>query len=195
MTKHAYLSTTLISDKGTAFMSHVIKEVAGVIGITIKHASTEHARTVGLLERSDTSIKQTLKIETGERKSLWHKYVNIAVLIYNIFYRISSGCEPIRDFHGRFPYIILVLKSEIAPQQQLFPNSQIAQDVLDQAEMIHQDVRKIARQAYIKYKAYYDKMANASELKEADYAYVLQLKPDHLGSKTLFTEVDWPVHY
>ena len=29
MTRHAYLPTTLISDKGTAFMSHVIKEVAG----------------------------------------------------------------------------------------------------------------------------------------------------------------------
>ena len=29
MTKHAYLPTTLISDEGTAFMSHKIKEVAG----------------------------------------------------------------------------------------------------------------------------------------------------------------------
>ena len=28
ITKHAYLPTTLISDKGTAFTSHVIKEVA-----------------------------------------------------------------------------------------------------------------------------------------------------------------------
>ena len=35
MAKHAYLPTTLISDKGTAFMSHVIKEVAGVLGITL----------------------------------------------------------------------------------------------------------------------------------------------------------------
>ena len=50
MTKHAYLPTTLISDKGTAFMSHVIKEAAGVLGITLKHATTEHAQTVGLLE-------------------------------------------------------------------------------------------------------------------------------------------------
>ena len=42
MTKHAYLPTTLISDKGTAFTSHVIKEVAGVLGITLKHATTKH---------------------------------------------------------------------------------------------------------------------------------------------------------
>ena len=66
MTKHAYLPTTLISDKCTAFMSHVIKEVAGVLGSTLKHGTTKHARTIGLLERSHASIKQALKIEKGE---------------------------------------------------------------------------------------------------------------------------------
>ena len=83
MTKHAYFSTTLISDKGKAFIAHVFKELAGILGITLKHATTKHAQTLGLLERSYASIKQTLKIETGEQRSLWHKYVNIAVLIYN----------------------------------------------------------------------------------------------------------------
>ena len=65
MTKHAYLPRTLILDKGTAFMSHVIKEVAGVLGITLKHATTKHARTIELLEQSHASIKQALKIETS----------------------------------------------------------------------------------------------------------------------------------
>ena len=50
MTKHAYLPTTLISDKDTVIMSHVIKEVAGVLGITLKHATTKHAQTIGLFE-------------------------------------------------------------------------------------------------------------------------------------------------
>ena len=49
MTKHAYLPTTLMSDKGTAFMSQVIKEVTNVLGITLKHATTKHAQTNGLL--------------------------------------------------------------------------------------------------------------------------------------------------
>ena len=80
MTKHAYLPTTLILDKGTAFMSQVIKEVTGVLSITLKHATTKHAQTIGLLKRSHASIKQALKIKTGERRSLWHKRINIAVL-------------------------------------------------------------------------------------------------------------------
>ena len=191
MTKHAYLPTTLISDKGTAFMSHVIKEVAGVLGITLKHATTKHAQTIGLLERSHMSIKQALKIETGERRSFWHKYVSIAVLHYNTSHHKSIGCEPSPVFHGRISYNILDLKLEIRPQQQPIPTSQIAQDVLDQTEMIHQDVRKIAMQAYIKYKAHYDKKANASKLKEADYVYVLQPKADHQGSIIPFTEFRW----
>ena len=168
MTKHAYLPTTLISDKGTAFITHVIKEVAGVLGITLKHATTKHAQTIGLLERSHMSIKQALKIETSEWRSFWHKYVSIAVLHYNTSYHKSIGCEPSRVFHGRIPNNILDLKLGIRPQQQPISTSQIAQDVLDQTEMIHQDVRKNTMQAYIKYKAYYDKKANASNFKEAD---------------------------
>ena len=100
-TKHAYLPTTLISDNGTDFMSHVNKEVAIVLGSNLKHATTKHAQTVGLLERSHASIKQALKIETGERRSLWHKYVSNAVLNYNTSYDTSIGDEPSQVFHGR----------------------------------------------------------------------------------------------
>ena len=47
MSQQAYLPTTLISDKGTAFTSYVINEVTGVLGITLKHATTKHAQTIG----------------------------------------------------------------------------------------------------------------------------------------------------
>ena len=188
MTKQAYLATTLISDKVTAFMSHVMKEVAGVLGITLKHATTKHAQTIGLLEQSHASTKQALEIETGKRRSLWHKYVNIAVLNYNASYHTSIGCEPSRVFHGRIPYNVLDLKLGIRPEQQPIPTSQIAQDVLDQTEMIHQNVRKNVMQAYIRYEAFYDKKANASKLKEAENVYDLQPKADHRGSKIPFTQ-------
>ena len=126
MTKHAYSPTTFISDKGRAFMSYVFKKVAGVLGITLKHAITKNAQTIGLLERSHASIKQALKIETGERRSLWHKYVINAVLNYNTSCHASIGCEPSRVFHGRIPYNVLDLKLNIRPQQQPIPTSQSA---------------------------------------------------------------------
>ena len=191
MTKHAYLPTTLISDKGTAFTSHVIKEVAGVLGITLKHATTMHAQTNGLLERSHASIKQSLKIETGEHSSLWHKYISVAVLNYNTSYHSRIGCEASRVFHGRIRYNILDVKMSIRTQKTSSPDSENAQDVLEQTEMIFQDVRKNPTQAYIKYKEYYDKKANASKRKQSDYVYILQPKADHQGSQIPFTDFRW----
>ena len=80
----------------------------------------------------------------------------------------------------------------IRPQKIPPPDSQIAQDVLEQTETIFQDVRKKAMQAYIKYKAaYYDRKANASKLKQADYVFLLQPKTDHQGSKIPFTDFRW----
>ena len=70
MKKRAYLPTTPISDKGSAFLSRVIKEVAGVLGTTVKRATTMNAQTIGLPEQSHALIKQALKNETGERRSL-----------------------------------------------------------------------------------------------------------------------------
>ena len=49
MTKHAYLPTTLISDKVTAFTSHVIKEVAGVLGITLSTPPQSTLKELGYL--------------------------------------------------------------------------------------------------------------------------------------------------
>ena len=78
-------------------------------------------------------------------------------------------------------------------RQQKVPSldSQIAHDKLEQTQIIFQDVRKNAMQAYIKNKSYYDRKANASKLKQADYVFILQPKADHRGSKIPFTDFRW----
>ena len=127
-----------------------------------------------MLEQTHASLKKTLKIETGERRSMWHKFVNFAVLNYNTSYHTVNGCESSRVLHGRVPYSVLDLKMGISPQRTPTPNSQFVEDVLKQTEMIFNDVRKNTMQAYIKYKAYYDKKPKASKLKEQQYVSVLQ---------------------
>ena len=122
---------------------------------------------------------------------MWHKYINTAVLNYNTSYHTSIGCEPSRVFLGRIPHNVLDLKLGICPQQQRIPTSKIAQEVLEQTEMIHQDVRKNTMQVYIKYKAYYNKRAKASKFKKADYVYILKPKADRRGSKIPFTDFRW----
>ena len=116
----------------------------------------KHAQTIGMLERTHDFLNRSPKIKTGEGKSMWHKYVNIAVLNYDSSYHTRIGCEPSRVFHGRVPYNVLDFKMGTRPKRRPTPNSQIADEGLKQTEMIFHDVRKITTQAYIKYKAYQD---------------------------------------
>ena len=107
MTRHAYLPTLILSDKGSQFRSEIFAEITQILEIQISHASTKHAQTIGILERTHASIKTALKISTGERRSMWHKYVQIAVMNYNTTYDETLGCEPSTVFHGRIPYNVL----------------------------------------------------------------------------------------
>ena len=188
MTKHAYLRTTIVSDKGTAFVSHVVEEVAAcVLGITLKYATTKHAQAIGLFERSHASIKQTLKIKTGGRISLWHKNVNIAVLKYKTSYHTSIGCEPSRDFLGRTHYNILDLKLRTRPQQQPIPTSQTAQDVIDQTEMMF---AKIPCKLTSNTKPITTKRPTLQNSKKR-IMYTFYRRKDHQWSKIAFTEFRW----
>ena len=47
MTKHTYLPTSLITDKGTDFTSKLVAEVAHNLGIQMKCATTKHPQTIG----------------------------------------------------------------------------------------------------------------------------------------------------
>ena len=55
--------------------------------------------------------------------------------------------------------------------------------------VIFQDILKKAMQAYLQYKAYYDKKANDANFKETNYMDDLQAKVDHQGSNVFFTEI------
>ena len=78
-TKHPYLTTTLIPDEGSAFVSYVIKEVAGVLGVILKQDTLKPAQTIGRLERSHTSINQTNK-QRLKQASGDHCGINTSVL-------------------------------------------------------------------------------------------------------------------
>ena len=80
MTRHAYLPTLIITDKRRVFMSRFIPEVAGIMGINLRHATTEHAQTIGVLERADATIKISLTKASGEYRNQWHKFLPIAIL-------------------------------------------------------------------------------------------------------------------
>ena len=191
MTKHSYLPTTLITDKGSAFTSTIIAEITQILGITLKCVTTKHPQTIGKLERTHASLKTNLKMASGEYRRQWHKYLPLAVLNYNTTYHSSIGCEPSKVFHGRIPFNVLDHKLGNNPNKNFLPTTEFAEEVQQRTQILLDQTKKNIMQSYLKYKDYYDRKGKAAPLKEKDYCFVLQPKADNQASKIPFREYRW----
>ena len=72
-TRHAYLPTILVTEKGSVFVLSVIHETFDVPGITLRHATTKHAQSNGVLERTRATIEMALKMASREFRKQWRK--------------------------------------------------------------------------------------------------------------------------
>ena len=156
MTKHTYLPTTLITDKGSAFTSKLVAEIAQILGIQIRCATTKHPQTIGKLEGTHASLKTNLKMASG------HKYLPLAVLNYNTSYHSTLGCEPSRVFHDRIPYNILDHKLGLNPNPTILTTTDFAEEFQRRTQILLDNTKKNIMQSYLKYKEYYDRKAKAS---------------------------------
>ena len=191
MTRHVYLPTVIITDKGSVFVSQVIHEVAEILGIDLKHATTKHAQTIGVLERAHATIKTSFKMASGEYRKQWHKFLPIAILNSNTTYHSSIDCEPSRVFHGRMLHNIIDHKLGLRFNPNIAPTTDFAEDLLQRTKILNDKTKKNVMQSYIKYRRYYDKKAKTSPLKEKAYCFILQPKADHQGSKIPFRDFRW----
>ena len=172
MTRHTYLPTTLITEKGTAFTSRVVAEVAKILGITLQCATTKHPQTTGKLERTYASLKGNLKMASGEYRRQWHKYLPLAVLNYNTTYHSSLGCEPSRIFHGRVPYNILDHRLGLNPNPKIIPTTDFAGELQRRTQILIDKTKKNIMQSYLKYNDYYDRKAKAAPLGQGGFCFI-----------------------
>ena len=192
MATHAYLPTCIISDKGSHFRAEKMQEIAKVLDIKQRHATTNFVHTIGILEKTHSLLKTLLKISTGERKSMWHNYVQKSVVNYKTTYHESLGCELSTVFYGRIPYNVLDLKLGLKPQWNRQQNTALADQLLKQIEEIKVATKKENLMVcYIKYKRYYDWKADATPLNVYDYCYIVNPKADNQSTKVAFIECIW----
>ena len=102
-TRHCYLPTTIITDKGSQFISEAMQQTTAALGIQLKHATTNHAQTIGILEQTHANLKENLKIMTGERRTMWHQFLPMAVLNYNTSSTRPWDVNPAESSTGESP--------------------------------------------------------------------------------------------
>ena len=184
-TKHAYVPKHIITDKGYAFTSQVITELMEKAGIKVSHATIKHAQTIGMIERSHQRLKQILKINVSADRPQWDRYVNLSVMAHNTTYHQTLKCSPTEVFHGRVPYNALDLKfgNPLSPPR----NATDTQSLVDNLKTKFKETHTNIIRAFHKYKAYYDRKAQASPLKVNDFVFLLNPKISTQSEKILST--------
>ena len=192
-TKHAYVPKHIITDKGSAFTSQVITELMEKAGIKVSHATIKHAQTIGMIERSHQRLKQILKINVSADRPQWDRYVNLSVMAHNTTYHQTLKCSPTEVFHGRVPYNALDLKfgNPLSPPR----NATDTQSLVDNLNTKFKETHTNIIRAFHKYKAYYDRKAQASPLKVNDFVFLLIPKISTQSEKIPFNSFKWEGPY
>ena len=73
MTRHCYLPTVIMAEKGSQFRSEVVNQTAQALDKRISHASTKHSQTIGIFGRIHAAMKASLKISAGGRREINHR--------------------------------------------------------------------------------------------------------------------------
>ena len=188
-TRHAYVPTTILTDKGSQFTAEVIEELTKKSGIIIEHATIKHAQTIGVIERNHQRLKQILKINVATDSPQWDRYVNFAVMAHNTTYHSSLKCTPSEVFHGRVPYNALDLKfkNPIEMQDRTTKISKIVDHMNEKYKVISTNLVE----AFHKYKSYYDQKGTAQPLKVNDFVFLLKPKYDTQSNKAQFKQFHW----
>ena len=82
--QHSYMPSKILSDLGTAFVSELMHERTIMLEIRHEHASLKHPQTVGVVERSHSTLKRILKFNTNEQWNDWYHFANFVSIRYRL---------------------------------------------------------------------------------------------------------------
>ena len=101
------------------------KKTTDVMGITTENATIRNTRKIDTLERTQASLKKAIKIEKGEGRSMWHRYLNIDFLNYNTSCHTSIVANLADHFMGVLHTMFLIQKGAIVYRNYLCLNSKL----------------------------------------------------------------------
>ena len=97
--------TTLLSDRGSQFMSTLFKRMAERLGIKKVFSSAYHPQTNGQVERLNRYIASALSAYVNDHQDDWDDYVEAIAFAYRTSFVDAIGNTPFYLVHGRDPQL------------------------------------------------------------------------------------------
>ncbi|KAI1511087.1 rve multi-domain protein [Pyrenophora tritici-repentis] len=107
--------TTIVSDRGSQFVSHFWKELCHRLGVTPKLSTAYHPETDGQTEVANAGLKCYLRAYTNYMQNDWVDWLPLAQLAINNRENVSSGVAPALATKGYLPRMGSELVTEDSP--------------------------------------------------------------------------------
>ncbi|UYV63051.1 hypothetical protein LAZ67_2002979 [Cordylochernes scorpioides] len=91
----------IITDRGTNFMSQIIKEINNLSGISHLKTTAYHPQTNGLTERLNKTLTDMLSMYVDVEQKNWDEVLPFVTFAYNTAKQETTGFSPFFLVHGR----------------------------------------------------------------------------------------------
>ncbi|XP_071501873.1 uncharacterized protein [Diadema antillarum] len=172
----------MLTDRGTQFMSDVMKEVSRLM--SIRHITTTpyHPACNGLVEKFNGTMKQMLKKMCEERPQDWDRYIDALLFAYREAPQASTGFAPFELLYGRAVRRPLMIVKELWTDDNAEPETkstyQYVMDLREKLEDTCKMVHEHLKQSHDRYREQYNRKARPRSFKVGDEVLLL-LPTDH----------------
>lgn len=160
---------SIISDKGSIFLSQFWHELFKLLGIKLKFSTSYHLQIDGQTERVNACLETYFRYMAGHKPKAWHQWLSLAEWWFNTHYHSRMKMSPFQALYGYQP----LFQGHVEPSA-----TQVAsvEDYLLQRKPMLQLVKEGLKQAQERMKVIADKKRTERTLKVGDWVY-LRLQP------------------
>jgi len=143
------LPLTIISDRGSQFVSNFTKELHKLLDIKGKPSTAYHPQTDGQTERANAGIEQYIRIFCNNRQNDWSDWLATAEFTHNDQVNRSTGKTPFELNIGRHP--------RKHPDIRLSTKNEAVHDLVERMRLVTEEAKRSMQQAQSDMKEYYDR--------------------------------------
>jgi len=170
---------TLLSDRGSNFLSNLVKEVCHLMGTKKVFTTSYHPQCDGLVERFNGTLAQSLSMYVSSDKKDWDKYLNPVLFAYRVSPSDVTGESPFYMLYGREPR--LPIDVSLLPPREISPSiAEHRARVVEHIEIAHRIAKENIQRAQQRTKDNHDKHAVPLKYKLGDCVWVYTPK-NHKG--------------
>lgn len=162
----------ILSDRGRAFLSGLMKEVEVLLGYHKVNTSAYHPQTDGLVERFNRTLVGMLA-KTAERNGKdWDQHLPFVLFAYRASKQESTQESPFFLLYGRDPR--LPVEAILSPPEarKLTSLKQYGSELAEWMSLAWELARKSIAKAQCKQKAYYDQGSRSPDFEVGDRVFL-----------------------